>query len=100
MFFVDSHCHLNFPDYRSEQDKIIKQAEDLGIERFLTVCTKLEELPDLIALTRRNPHVFASVGVHPEYATEQGGHSVSINDIRVAAQDPKIIAIGEAGLDY
>ncbi len=100
MFFVDSHCHLNFPDYQSEQDKIIEQAEKAGIGRFLTVGTKLEERPDLIALTRRNPHIFASVGIHPEYAAEQGGKTLSPQDICVAANDPKIVAIGEAGLDY
>lgn len=100
MFFVDSHCHLNFPDYQSEQDKIIEQAENAGIGRFLTVGTKLEERPDLIALTRRNPHIFASVGIHPEYAAEQGGKTLSPQDICAAANDPKIVAIGEAGLDY
>ncbi len=100
MFFVDSHCHLNFPDYQSEQDKIIEQAENAGIGRFLTVGTKLEEGPDLIALTRRNPHIFASVGIHPEYAAEQGGKTLSPQDICAAANDPKIVAIGEAGLDY
>lgn len=100
MFFVDSHCHLNFPDYQSEQDKIIEQAENAGIGRFLTVGTKLEERPDLIALTRRNPHIFASIGIHPEYAAEQGGKTLSPQDICAAANDPKIVAIGEAGLDY
>ena len=100
MFFVDSHCHLNFPDYQSEQNKIIEQAENAGIKRFLTVGTKLEELPDLLALTGRNPHIFASIGIHPEYATEQGGKTLSPQDICAAANAPKIVAIGEAGLDY
>lgn len=100
MFFVDSHCHLNFPDYLSEQDKIIEQAEQLGIQRFLSVCTKLEELPELLALTRRNSHIFASAGIHPEYAAEQGSQVLSSQDICAAVRDPKIVAIGEAGLDY
>lgn len=101
MFFVDSHCHLNFPDYQAEQNKIIEDAEKLGIKRFLSVGTKLEEMPDLIALTRQYDHVFASVGVHPEYATEQGDNFLFIREnINKAAKDPKIIAIGEAGLDY
>ena len=100
MFFTDSHCHLNFPDYQSEQDNIIEQAEALGVKRFLSASTKLEELNDLIALTRKYDHVFASIGIHPEYATEQGSKTVQPKDICDMTHDPKIIAIGEAGLDY
>lgn len=100
MFFVDSHCHLNFSDYQSEQERIIKQAEELNIKRFLTVCTKMSELPDLIDLTRRYSHVYTSVGIHPEYAAEQGGAVVPDGFFFAAAKDPKVVAVGEIGLDY
>ncbi|MBR1778870.1 MAG: TatD family hydrolase [Alphaproteobacteria bacterium] len=100
MFFVDSHCHLNFPDYQDNCDEVIENAEKIGIKRFLTVCTKLQELPELITLTQRYPHVFASVGIHPEYAAEEGGETVTEEKLCAVAADPKIVAIGEAGLDY
>lgn len=100
MFFADSHCHLNYPDYsETERVEIVERAEQLGIQRFLTVSTKMDDVPELIEMTRKNPHIFASVGVHPEYAAEQG-EEVSVEQICKAAQDAKVVAIGEAGLDY
>ena len=100
MFFADSHCHLNYPDYpETERVEIVERAEQLGIQRFLTVSTKMDDVPELIEMTRQNPHIFASVGVHPEYAAEQG-EGVSVEQICKAAQDAKVVAIGEAGLDY
>lgn len=101
MFFVDSHCHLNYPDYsETERSEIVARAEQLGIQRFLTVATKMDEVPELIEMARGNPHIFASVGVHPEYAAKQGD-AVSVERLcAAAAQDPKVVAIGEAGLDY
>ena len=100
MYFIDSHCHLNFPDFVGKEAEIIENAKSLGIERFLTACTRLSELPELIELTRRFPEVFASVGIHPEYAAEQGECETSVNELISLTKDPKIVAIGEAGLDY
>ena len=100
MFFVDSHCHLNFPDYNGKEKEIIDKAEQVGVNRFLTACTRLSEVPELISLTEKCPEVFASVGVHPEYATEQGGEMPSVQYLCRLTSHPKIVAIGEAGLDY
>ena len=100
MYFVDSHCHLNFPDFKGKEAEIIANAKQAGIERFLTACTRLSEVSELIDLTHKFSEVFASVGIHPEYATEQGVSDVSVDDICVLTTDPKIVAIGEAGLDY
>ena len=100
MFFVDSHCHLNFPDFKGKEAEIVANAEQAGVGRFLSACTRLREVPELIELTRRFPEVFASVGIHPEFAAEQGMSSVSVEDICALTVDPKIVAIGEAGLDY
>lgn len=98
MFFVDSHCHLNFPTLLPQADQVIARAKEAGIGCFLTACTKLGEVPELIALTRAHENVFASVGVHPEYAAEQG--DVTVDDLCAPTDDPKIVALGEAGLDY
>ena len=98
--FVDSHCHLNFPDFKGKEAEIIANAEQAGVGHFLTACTRLSEVPELIDLTRRFPEVFASVGIHPEYATEQGENETSVEELVSLTKDPKIVAIGEAGLDY
>ncbi len=96
--FTDSHCHLNHPDLAGETDDVLRRAESLGIHRFLSIGTRLSDADDLIALTRKYPNVFATVAVHPEYVSEP---PVSVEDIIATAQkDPKIVAIGEAGLDY
>lgn len=95
---VDSHCHLDFSDYAEEQDEIVRRALDNGVTRLLTIGTKLEETPELLALTRKYSPVFAAVGVHPEYAVEN--QAVTVDDLCALTNDPKVIAIGEAGLDY
>ena len=98
--FVDSHCHLNFLDFKGKEDEIIDTAKQAGIGCFLSACTRLPEVPELIDLTRRFPEVFASVGIHPEYAAEQGGNETSVEELVSLSNDPKVVAIGEAGLDY
>ncbi len=98
--FIDSHCHLNFPDFKGKENEIVNNAKRLGIERFLTACTRLSELPELIELTRKFPEVFASVGIHPEYAAEQGENETSVEELVSLSDDAKVVAIGEAGLDY
>lgn len=95
---VDSHCHLNFPDFKGKEAEIVNSAKQVGIARFLTACTRLSEVSELLELTRTFPEVFASVGIHPEYAAEQG--NVSVGDLTALTTDAKIVAIGEAGLDY
>lgn len=98
--FVDSHCHLNFPDFKGKEAEIIDNAKKVGVERFLTACTRLKEVPELIELTEIFPEVFASVGIHPEYATEQGENEISVEELVLLTKPSKIVAIGEAGLDY
>ena len=98
--FIDSHCHLNFPDFKGREAEIVNNAKQVGIGHFLTACTRLSEVPELLELTRTFPEVFASVGIHPEYAAEPENDTVSVEDICALTTDPKIVAIGEAGLDY
>lgn len=100
MYFVDSHCHLNFPDFKRKEAEIIASAKKAGIERFLTACTRLSEVSELMDLTRTFPEVFASVGIHPEYAAEQGENKTSVEELVSLTKHSKVIAIGEAGLDY
>ena len=95
---VDSHCHLNFPDFAAELDAVVERARAAGIGRIVTISTRVKQLPQLLAIAERFPEVFCSVGTHPHNAHEE-------LDIDAAAlvkltSHPKIVAIGEAGLDY
>ncbi len=95
---TDSHCHLNHADFGDDADAVVQRALDAGVSRLVTIGTRLEDTAELIALTRKYPQVFATVGVHPEYVAER---DVSADEIAQAAtSDEKIIALGEAGFDY
>ena len=95
---TDSDCHLNHADFGDDADAVVQRALDAGVSRLVTIGTRLEDTAELIALTRKYPQVFATVGVHPEYVAER---DVSADEIAQAAtSDEKIIALGEAGFDY
>lgn len=95
---TDSHCHLNHADFGDDADAVVQRALDAGVSRLVTIGTRLEDTAELIALTRKYPQVFVTVGVHPEYVAER---DVSADEIAQAAtSDEKIIALGEAGFDY
>jgi TatD DNase family protein len=95
---IDSHCHLDFPDFASELDTVIARARAAGIERLVTISTRVARQGDLLAITERFPDVYCSVGTHPHYAHEEP--DVTAADLVAHARLPKVVAIGEAGLDY
>jgi TatD DNase family protein len=100
---VDSHCHLNFPEFSSDLDAIIERAKENGVEAFLTVNTKLEQAKDLQEIADRYPNVFCSVGAHPHDASHymEGYNGDTLyNQLKKLSQHPKVIALGETGLDY
>ncbi len=68
---VDSHCHLDFPDFANDLDAIITRAEQAGIERMVTISTRVRRFPALQAITERFPNVYCSVGTHPNQAVEE-----------------------------
>jgi TatD DNase family protein len=100
---VDSHCHLNFPEFTSDLDAVLARAAENGIGTMLTINTKLEEAKDLQEIADRYPQIFCSVGVHPhdakDYVNGYEGDTL-FNQIKVLAQHPKVVGIGETGLDY
>src|SRR5690349_20209397 len=100
---VDSHCHLNFPDFASDLDGVLARAKDNGIGLLLTINTKLAEARDLQHIADRYPQVFCSVGVHPhdagEYIHGYEGDTL-LNQIKSLCNHPKVVGIGETGLDY
>lgn len=98
MTLVDSHCHLDFPDFSQELDEVVSRAEAAGVRRMVTISTRVKKHADLIAIAERFDSVTCSVGTHPHQAGEEA--DVSVADLVRIAQHPKVVAIGEAGLDY
>src|ERR1700758_670428 len=95
---VDSHCHLDFPDFANELDAVVARARAAGIERLVTISTRVRRQAALLAITERFPDVYCSIGTHPHYAHEEA--DVSLAELVAATRAEKVVAIGEAGLDY
>ncbi|MDN5786330.1 TatD family hydrolase, partial [Pseudorhodobacter sp.] len=95
---VDSHCHLDFPDFAGELPDIIARAHAAGVKRMVTICTKLKNEPVVRAIAESNPSVFYAAGTHPmSVATEP---MASVDQLVALARHPKLVGIGESGLDY
>jgi len=94
---VDSHCHLDFPDFANDLDAIVARAEAAGIRRIMTISTRVRRLNELLAITARFPNVYCSVGTHPHNADEEDG--ITANELIALTKHPKVVALGEAGLD-
>jgi TatD DNase family protein len=95
---VDSHCHLDFPDFAADLDGVVGRARAAGIERLVTISTRVKRFNDLLAITERFPDVYCSVGTHPHNAHEE--LDVTVADLVAHTRSPKVVALGEAGLDY
>lgn len=95
---VDHHCHLDFPQLAAERDEVVARAARAGVGVIVTISTRIRQLPELIAIAERYPNVFCSVGTHPHHAHEE--LDIPVEEIVRLAEHPKVVAIGEAGLDY
>jgi TatD DNase family protein len=95
---VDSHCHLDFPDFAKELDAIVARAEAAGVARMVTISTRVRRLDALLAITDRYANVYCTVGTHPHQADEEDG--ITAEELIALTQHPKVIGLGEAGLDY
>jgi TatD DNase family protein len=95
---VDSHCHLNYEGLVDRQDEVLANARGLGVSGFLNISTRQSEWNDVISVADKNPDVWATVGVHPHEADSHPdlGSAALVE----AANSPRVIAIGECGLDY
>jgi TatD DNase family protein len=94
---VDSHCHLDFPDFAEDLDGIVARAETAGIGRMVTISTRVRRLPGLLEIAERFPNVYCSVGTHPHHADEEDG--IPASELIELTRHPKVVALGEAGLD-
>ena len=95
---VDSHCHLDFDDFAGELDALVARAEAAGLQRLVTISTRVRRHHEVLAIAQRFPKVFCSVGTHPHYAHEE--LDITAQGLVARASHPKVVAIGEAGLDY
>ncbi len=95
---VDSHCHLDFPDFRDDLDGVVGRAQAAGIDRLVTISTRVRRQPELLAIAERFPGVYCSVGTHPHHAHDE--LDLAAADLVARTRHPKVVAIGEAGLDY
>jgi TatD DNase family protein len=95
---VDSHCHLDFPDFAAELSAVVVRAEAVGVGRLVTISTRVRRQSELLAIVDKFPNVFSSIGTHPHHAHEE--LDVTVENLVALAQNPKVVAIGEAGLDY
>src|SRR5215204_7324629 len=95
---VDSHCHLDFSDFAAELDAVVARADAAGIGRMVTISTRVRKHADVLAISERFPNVYCSVGTHPHNAHEE--LEITAADLVARARHPKVVAIGEAGLDY
>ena len=95
---VDSHCHLDFPDFAGDLEGIVARAANAGIGRMVTISTRVRRLAELLAIAERFANVYCSVGTHPHHADEEDG--ISAEELVALTKHPKVVALGEAGLDY
>lgn len=95
---VDSHCHLDFSDFEPERDAVVQRALDAGVKRMVTISTRVRKFDTIRALAEAYDCVYCSVGTHPNNAHEE--LDVTADDLVRLAEHPKVVAIGEAGLDY
>jgi TatD DNase family protein len=95
---IDSHCHLNYEGLAERQAEVLENARNRGVEGFLNISTRQREWAEIIAVAEREPDVWASVGVHPHEADAHPDLGASA--LVEAADNPRVIAIGECGLDY
>lgn len=95
--YIDSHCHINFPELANRMPELMQRMADNGVTHALCVSVDLPDFPQVLALAEAYPHIYASVGVHPDYEDTEEPSAAQL--VQLAAH-PKIIAIGETGLDY
>jgi len=95
--YIDSHCHINFPELAARMPEILAKMAENKVTHALCVSVDLPEFPSVLALAEQYPHIYASVGVHPDY---EDTPEPTVAQLVELADHPKIIAIGETGLDY
>ena len=97
MSLIDSHCHLNFPELITRIPEVLQNASDNDIQRMLCIATSWENRSEVLGLAEQYSQILAAIGIHP---TTEGGHEATTEELVKAADHPRVIALGETGLDY
>lgn len=95
---IDSHCHLDFPDFEAGRADVIARAHAAGVDAMVTISTRVRRFPALLKIAEAHDSVYCSVGTHPHNAAEEP--DVTAAELVALSAHPKVVAIGEAGLDY
>ena len=95
--FVDSHCHLSFPELAGDIDAVLARMRAAGVVAAVNICTRLDEFDAVHALALAHPDIWCTVGVHPDY---RGDFEPDVDALVELARRPRVVAIGETGLDY
>ena len=95
---IDTHAHLDFPDFANDLQDVLRRADEAEVKRVITIGTSIESSRRAIELAENYPSVYAAIGVHPSYAQE--AEDDVITPLRELAKHPRVVAIGETGLDY
>src|SRR3954452_21946199 len=95
---IETHAHLDYPDFAPDFDDILQRATDAGVTRIITIGTSIESSRRAVELAEKHSNVFAVIGVHPTYVEESPDDVIT--PLRELAKSPRIVAIGETGLDY
>jgi len=96
---VDSHCHLDFPDFADNLDEVVAAAAEAGVGTMLTICTHVSKFEQVLAVAERYDNIFCTVGIHPHNAATEPEITAE-HLIRMAERHPKVVGFGETGLDY
>jgi TatD DNase family protein len=95
---IDTHAHLDFPDFTDDLEDVLRRAKEAGVTRIITIGTTVESSINAVRLADRHPEIYAAVGVHPNHASDADENYLAA--IKELAAHPKVVAIGETGLDY
>src|SRR5437762_3919619 len=95
---IETHAHLDYPDFANDLDEVVRRAAEAGVTRVITIGTSIESSRRAIDLAEKYPAVYAAIGIHPTYAEE--AKEDGFTPLRELAKHPRVVAIGETGLDY
>jgi TatD DNase family protein len=95
---IDSHCHLDFPELQSDLDGVLARAQEAGVGLMVTISTRVGQFNALKVIAEAHDNVFCSIGTHPHNAADEPG--IAVEELTDVSRHPKVVAIGEAGLDY
>lgn len=96
---IDSHCHLDFPDFAAERDAVVARAATAGVGRMITICTQVAKFPQVLAVAEAYENVWCTVGTHP-HSAHVDAPEATVERLAALARHPKVVGIGEGGLDY